>query len=39
VSVGDDERSGRQSASKTIENVEKFEVSFTKTIAEQAMSS
>jgi hypothetical protein len=39
VSVEDDELSGRPSTSKTTENVEKFENSSTKTIAEQSMSS
>jgi hypothetical protein len=38
VSVADDERSGLSSTSKTIENVEeKFENSYTKTVAEQSM--
>jgi hypothetical protein len=36
--VEDDERSGRPSTSKTKENVEKFENSSTKTIAEKSMS-
>jgi hypothetical protein len=39
VSVEDDECSGRLSTSKTTENVEKFENSFTKTIAEPSVSS
>jgi hypothetical protein len=38
VSAEDDERPGRQNTSKTTENVEKFENSFTKTVAEQSMS-
>jgi hypothetical protein len=39
MSVEDDERSGRPGTSKTTENVEKFENSSMKTIAEQFMSS
>jgi hypothetical protein len=39
VSVEDDECSGRPSTSKTTEDVEKFENSSTKTIAEQSTSS
>jgi hypothetical protein len=38
VSVGDDERSGRPSTSRTTENVEKYENLSTKTVAEQSMS-
>jgi hypothetical protein len=38
VSVGDDERLGRPSTSKTTENVEKIENSSTKTVAEQTRS-
>jgi hypothetical protein len=37
VSVEDDEHSGRSSTSKKTENIEKFENSSTKTIAEQSM--
>jgi hypothetical protein len=39
VPVEGDERSGRPSTSKTTENVEKFENSSTKIVAEQSMSS
>jgi hypothetical protein len=39
VSVEDDECSGRPSANKTTENVEKFENSSTKSVAEQSASS
>jgi hypothetical protein len=38
VSVEDDKHSERSSSSKTTENVEKFESSSMKTIAEQSMS-
>jgi hypothetical protein len=38
VSVEDDERSGRPSTSKTTENVEKFENSSMKNVAEQSVS-
>jgi hypothetical protein len=38
VSVEDDQHSGRPSTSKTTENVEKFENSSTKTVAEQSVS-
>jgi hypothetical protein len=38
VSVEDDEHSGVPSTSKRTENVEKFENSSTKTVAEQSMS-
>jgi hypothetical protein len=39
VSVEDDERSGRRSTSKTIENIETFVNSSMKTVAEQSMGS
>jgi hypothetical protein len=39
ASVEDDELSGRPTTSKTTENVENFENSFTKTVTEQSMSS
>jgi hypothetical protein len=39
VSTEDDERSMRSSISKSTENVDKFENSSTKTVAEQTMSS